>query len=60
MILISTIGFVNYVLLRVFSGRGLYYTAIFGGLVNSTAAVAEIANLLGESDENGNTLATMN
>lgn len=59
-ILISTIGFVNYVLLRVFSGRGLYYTAIFGGLVNSTAAVAEISNLLGESDENGNTLATMN
>jgi uncharacterized membrane protein (DUF4010 family) len=59
-ILISTIGFVNYVLLRLFSSRGLYYTAIFGGLVNSTAAIAEIASLLGNSDEHENTLATMN
>ena len=45
-VLISAIGFVNYVLLRLFSGRGLYYTAIFGGLVNSTAAIAELAPLM--------------
>jgi uncharacterized membrane protein (DUF4010 family) len=43
-ILIAGIGFINYVLLRMYSTRGLYYTAIFGGLVNSTAAVAELAN----------------
>ncbi len=40
-ILIASIGFVNYVLLRFYGGKGLYYTAIFGGLVNSTATVAE-------------------
>lgn len=43
-ILIAGIGFVNYVLLKVYSARGAYYTAVFGGLVNSTAAVAEIAS----------------
>jgi uncharacterized membrane protein (DUF4010 family) len=59
-ILISTIGFVNYVLLRLFSARGLYYTAVFGGLVNSTAAVAELATLLRGSDENVDALAVVN
>jgi uncharacterized membrane protein (DUF4010 family) len=52
-ILISTIGFVNYILLRLFSARGLYYTAIFGGLVNSTATIAELTTLLRDSGENG-------
>jgi uncharacterized membrane protein (DUF4010 family) len=41
-IAIAGIGFINYVLLRVYSTRGLYLSAIFGGLVNSTATVAEI------------------
>ncbi len=41
-IAIAGIGFVNYVFLRVYSTRGLYLSAIFGGLVNSTATVAEI------------------
>jgi uncharacterized membrane protein (DUF4010 family) len=41
-IVIASIGFLNYVLLRVYSARGLYYTAIFGGLVNSTAAIAQL------------------
>jgi uncharacterized membrane protein (DUF4010 family) len=40
-IAISGIGFINYVLLRLFSTNGLYLGAIFGGLVNSTATVAE-------------------
>ncbi len=52
-ILISAIGFVNYILLRLFSARGLYYTAIFGGLVNSTATIAELTTLLRDSGENG-------
>lgn len=43
-VLIAGVGFVNYVLLRVYSTRGLYYTAVFGGLVNSTAAVAELTS----------------
>lgn len=42
-IAIAGIGFVNYVFLRVYSTRGLYLGAIFGGLVNSSATVAELA-----------------
>jgi len=45
-VLISAIGFVNYILLRLLSARGLYYSAIFGGLINSTAAIAELSTLL--------------
>jgi uncharacterized membrane protein (DUF4010 family) len=41
-IAIAGIGFVNYVLLRIYSTRGLYLGAIFGGLVNSSATVAEL------------------
>ncbi|HEX5483784.1 MAG TPA: DUF4010 domain-containing protein [Terriglobia bacterium] len=41
-IVLAAIGFVNYVLLRVYGTRGLYYTALLGGLVNSTATVAEL------------------
>lgn len=42
-IAIAGIGFVNYVFLRMYSTRGLYLGALFGGLVNSSATVAEIA-----------------
>lgn len=42
-VVLAGIGFVNYVLLRLYSNRGLYYGAILGGLVNSTAAVAQLA-----------------
>ncbi|HEX4273782.1 MAG TPA: DUF4010 domain-containing protein [Bryobacteraceae bacterium] len=48
--LIAGLGFVNYVLLRVYGSRGLFYTAVFGGLVNSTAAVAELSNAIGKND----------
>ncbi len=41
-IAIAGIGFANYVLLRMFSTKGLYLSAIFGGLVNSSATVAEL------------------
>ena len=42
-IAIAAIGFANYVLLRLYGGRGLLYTAVLGGLVNSTATVAELS-----------------
>jgi len=42
-IAIAGIGFVNYVCLRIFSTSGLYMGAIFGGLVNSSATVAEVS-----------------
>ncbi len=42
-IAISAIGFVNYVLVKKYQGRGYAFTGFFGGLVNSTAVVAEMA-----------------
>jgi len=48
-IAIAGIGFVNYVLLRMYSTRGLYLGALFGGLVNSSATVAELGTRLRET-----------
>ena len=39
----------NYVFLRIYSTRGLYLGAFFGGLVNSSATVAELATRAQES-----------
>jgi uncharacterized membrane protein (DUF4010 family) len=44
-VVIAGIAFVNYVLLRLYSGRGLYWTAVLGGLVNSNAAIAELMSV---------------
>ncbi|MBS1664914.1 MAG: MgtC/SapB family protein [Bacteroidetes bacterium] len=43
-IAIAGIAFVNYVCLRLFSTNGLYLGAVFGGLINSSATVAEISS----------------
>jgi uncharacterized membrane protein (DUF4010 family) len=48
-IAIAGIGFVNYVLLRMYSTRGLYFSALFGGLVNSSATIAELGTRLRET-----------
>jgi uncharacterized membrane protein (DUF4010 family) len=48
-IAIAGIGFVNYVLLRIYSTRGLYFSALFGGLVNSSATIAELGTRLRET-----------
>jgi uncharacterized membrane protein (DUF4010 family) len=50
-VLVSGIGFVNYVLLRLYGARGITYTGFLGGLVNSTATVAEMANHIKEGGE---------
>ncbi len=39
-VIVSALSFVNYVLLRQYGTRGLRYSAILGGLVNSAATVA--------------------
>jgi uncharacterized membrane protein (DUF4010 family) len=41
-IAIAGIGFANYVLLRLYSTRGLSWSAVLGGLVNSSAAAVEL------------------
>jgi uncharacterized membrane protein (DUF4010 family) len=45
-IVVAGIGFLNYVLLRLYSTRGLYWSAVLGGLVNSTAAIIELSRSL--------------
>jgi len=43
-LVISAIGFANYILLRLYGTRGIRWTGLLGGLVNSTATVAELAS----------------
>jgi uncharacterized membrane protein (DUF4010 family) len=45
-VVIAGIAFVNYVLLRLYGNRGLYWTAFLGGLVNNRAAIAEPMNVV--------------
>jgi uncharacterized membrane protein (DUF4010 family) len=45
-IVIAGIGFVNYVLLKAYGTRGIYFSGFLGGLVNSTAAAVELAKSL--------------
>src|SRR5580698_1915955 len=42
-IVIAGLGFVNYVLLKLYGTRGIYVSGFLGGLVNSTAAAAGVA-----------------
>ncbi len=42
-IVIAGIGFVNYVLLKIYGTRGLYVSGFLGGFVNSSAAALELA-----------------
>ena len=49
-VVIACLGFLNYVLLRIYGSKGIYLTAVFGGLVNSTATVAELISTLSGSD----------
>jgi uncharacterized membrane protein (DUF4010 family) len=42
-ILIAGIGFVNYILWKIYGARGIELTGFLGGLVNSTVAVSELA-----------------
>jgi uncharacterized membrane protein (DUF4010 family) len=49
-VVIACLGFLNYVLLRVYGSKGVYVTAMLGGLVNSTATAAELASTLSGSE----------
>jgi uncharacterized membrane protein (DUF4010 family) len=50
-ILIAALGFVNYVLWKIYGPRGVDIASFLGGLVNSTAAVAELAQRVKESGD---------
>jgi uncharacterized membrane protein (DUF4010 family) len=49
-ILIAAMGFVNYLLLKLFGTRGVEVTGFLGGLVNSTVTVTELSNRVRETD----------
>lgn len=42
-IAVSGIGFINYIVMQRYGGKGIAVTGFFGGLVNSTAVIGEIA-----------------
>jgi uncharacterized membrane protein (DUF4010 family) len=42
-ILIAGLGFANYILLKLYGARGIEFTGFFGGLINSSVAVGELA-----------------
>src|SRR6202167_4897803 len=46
-VVIASIGFVNYVLLKMYGEKGLYLSGFLGGSVNSSAAAVELARPLG-------------
>jgi uncharacterized membrane protein (DUF4010 family) len=46
-IAIAGIGFVNYVLLKIYGTKGVYLSGFLGGFVNSSAAAVELARPLG-------------
>lgn len=48
-IVVAALGFLNYILLRLYGARGLYWSAALGGLVNSTAAITELSGSLASS-----------
>jgi uncharacterized membrane protein (DUF4010 family) len=56
-VVIAVLGFVNYLLLKLYSSRGLYYSALLGGMVNSTAAIAELSGCLTDLTVNAMPLA---
>jgi uncharacterized membrane protein (DUF4010 family) len=49
-VVIACLGFFNYVLLRLYGSKGIYLTAVLGGLVNSTASVAALVSTVADTD----------
>ncbi|MBV9386276.1 MAG: MgtC/SapB family protein [Chroococcidiopsidaceae cyanobacterium CP_BM_ER_R8_30] len=49
-ILVAGIGFVNYVLWKMYGARGIELTGFLGGLVNSSVAVIELAKRVRETE----------
>ena len=56
-VILSAIGLVNYALLRLYGARGIHFTGILGGLVNSTATVSELARRCRGQEEKAMDLA---
>jgi len=48
-ILIAALGFINYILWKIYGSRGIELTGFLGGLVNSSVAVGELAQRVRET-----------
>ena len=48
-IIIAGIGFINYILMKIFGPKGMELTAFFGGLVNSRKVIVELTTRLRET-----------
>lgn len=57
-ILIAGIGFINYVLWKIYGARGIELTSFLAGLVNSSVAVSELSIRAKETDGQLNDIAT--
>jgi len=49
-ILIAALGFVNYILLKLYGARGILLGSFFGGVVNSTVTVTDLAKRVEHTD----------
>jgi uncharacterized membrane protein (DUF4010 family) len=49
-ILIAGLGFINYILWKIYGSRGVELTGFLGGLINSSVAVSELALRVRETD----------
>lgn len=61
-IVVAAVGFINYIFLRLYSAKGLYYSAVLGGLVSSTATLLELGaslRTMGAEAETGTGLRQM-
>ena len=56
-ILIAGIGFINYILWKIYGARGIELTSFLEGLVNSSVAVSEIINRAKETEGQLNDIA---
>jgi uncharacterized membrane protein (DUF4010 family) len=56
-ILIAALGFVNYVLLKLYGARGILWGSFFGGVVNSTVTVAYLGKRVDQSGHGNAELA---
>jgi uncharacterized membrane protein (DUF4010 family) len=56
-ILIAALGFVNYILLKLYGARGILLGSFFGGVVNSTVTVAYLGKRVDEGGQGHSELA---
>jgi uncharacterized membrane protein (DUF4010 family) len=56
-ILIAGIGFINYILWKIYGARGIELTSFLAGLVNSSVAVSELSTRAKETDGQLNDIA---